>query len=284
MGGTPDPVVQWGAERRRVSSGGVGLGGLVTSSTTHTAPPLSVFDALLPGEVEVDADLSRVRRLQSRVLTASRLHEEETRGRRTYPCMVTLTYRDGADWRAEHVRGYLTSVRNWWRRFAKQPLRYVWVAELQQRGAVHYHVIFWMPAGFMLPKADKRGWWPHGSTRTEAARKPVAYLCKYASKVLHAHGFPKGARLFGVGGLQELRLVARWWALPAWARDQYGVGCGAVRRSGGGLEGRASGLSLPSPWRVSISRGRTLIRRMFSLVGGVPDVAGPYSMLRSSWS
>jgi len=267
----PDPVAQWHAEGRRVAS----KGGLVPSSTSDPRP--SIFDALLPGEVEVDAALGRARRLRQRVLTAARLQDEERRGCRTYPVMVTLTYRDGSEWCGRHISAYLHAVRLWWRRCAKQPLRYVWVAELQQRGALHYHVIFWMPAGFTLPKADKRGWWPHGSTRTEAARHPVAYLVKYASKVNDAHGFPKGARLFGVGGLQDLRTVARWWALPAWARGHFGVRCGAVRVPGGGIQGRASGLHVPSPWRVSLSRGRTLIRRMFSLLGELPNVCGPYS-------
>lgn len=263
------------------SKRGAEKGGLVPSSTSHSASA-SVFDALMPGEVEVDADAARVQRLRQRVLTASRLQDEELRGQRVYPVMVTLTYADGADWSARHISVYLNAVRLWWRRFAKRPLRYVWVAELQQRGAVHYHAIFWMPAGFTLPKADKRGWWPHGSTRTEAARKPVAYLCKYASKVEHAFGFPKGCRLFGVGGLQETISTYRWWALPSWARQQFGVACDAVRSVGGGVESRARRLSLPSPWRVSFSRGRTLIRRVFSHLGDVGNVCGPFSLLEFS--
>lgn len=241
---------------------------------------------LLPGEVEVDSFLTRVRRLRRRILTLARLHELELVGQRSYPVMVTLTYREGQPWAPMHVARYLGAVRDWWRRASKgaRRLRYVWVAELQKRGAVHYHVVFWMPRGFTLPKADKRGWWPYGSTRTEAARHPVAYVVKYASKCADVVGFPAGCRLYGGGGLGELQAVARWWGLPTWARSFFGVGCGAMRPAGGGVAGRASGLHLSSPWRVSLFKGRVLARQVVSWLGGLSpaSVVGPYSMLKGA--
>lgn len=235
---------------------------------------------LLPGESELDQGLQRARRLRARLSLAAGYHESEFVGRR-YTCMVTLTYRDGVEWQPGHVRAYLAAVRSWWRRTFPQsgrPLRYVWVAELTQRGVMHYHVIFWLPAGVLMPKADVRGWWPHGYTRTEAVRSPVAYVTKYASKVDNVAGFPKGARLYGIAGLRESRPVMRWWALPVWARELFGVRCGAGRVPGGGI-GPKYGEARSSPWEVSRVFGRTLVRQRFSYCDRIEGVSGPYCVL-----
>lgn len=239
--------------------------------------PLNV--PLLPGEQVIDAASSRVKRLRQRVLTTARLQSESLRHERSYPAMVTLTYREGAGWHGSHMSAYMHRVRQWWGRFMVRPLRYVWVAELQQRGAVHYHIVFWLPAGVTLPKSDKRGWWPHGSTRTEAARSPVAYLCKYASKVDNASGFPDGCRLHGNGGLRgEFLDMARWWALPAWARELCGVNSRARRVPGVGGFSTSCGEWFGSPWRAALSRGELVVRQVFSYLGAI-KASGPYSML-----
>ena len=80
--------------------------------------------------------------------------------------MVTLTYRDDVDWSPRQVSNYLKCVREWARRKAIF-LHYVWVLELTKRGRPHYHVLFWLPKGVSMPKADKQGWWKHGMTRSE---------------------------------------------------------------------------------------------------------------------
>ena len=95
--------------------------------------------------------------------------------------MVTLTYREDVEWSPRQVSGYLKCVREWARRKAIF-LHYVWVLELTKRGRPHYHVLFWLPKGVSMPKADKQGWWKHGMTRSEWAHSPVGYLCKYTSK------------------------------------------------------------------------------------------------------
>ena len=95
--------------------------------------------------------------------------------------MVTLTYRDDVDWSPRQVSNYLKCVREWARRKAIF-LHYVWVLELTKRGRPHYHVLFWLPRGISMPKADKQGWWRHGMTNTVPARSPVGYLCKYIKR------------------------------------------------------------------------------------------------------
>ena len=97
--------------------------------------------------------------------------------------MVTLTYREDVEWSPRQVSGYLKCVREWARR-KDIFIHYVWVLELTKRGRPHYHVLFWLPKGVSMPKADKQGWWKHGMTRSEWAHSPVGYLCKYTSKAL----------------------------------------------------------------------------------------------------
>ncbi len=136
------------------------------------------------------------------VLTAGRLLRDEVRpgGFRYKWAMVTATYRPEAEWDAKHVTRLINNIRDYLRRRG-HPMRYIWVLELQKRGAPHYHLMIELPAGLTLPKPDKRGWWAHGSTRIEWARHVLGYLAKYISKGTADDEFPKGARISGCGGL-----------------------------------------------------------------------------------
>ncbi len=217
------------------------------------------------------------------VTTAARLHEYELLNRRHKPAMLTLTYREVGAWHPKHISDLLQRVRVWMKRRGHR-MRYVWVAELQQRGALHYHVVFWLPRGLTLPKPDKQGWWPHGSTRIEWARRPAAYLAKYASKLDSkvGIGFPAGARLHGRGGFEELgRAVAQWFNLPTWAREICDLAGRAVRVAGVGLVERDTGVHLPSPWRVSCRSGTVTATRGWCYLNGLRGIAGPFSWLPS---
>jgi hypothetical protein len=251
------------------ASGGLGL---VTSHTSGTPE----------GLIELDPFLTRMRRLRRAVLTAARMHEHELRDEPRRTAMLTLTYRGISDWHPRHISYLLRLARLWLARRGCR-MRYVWVAELQQRGALHYHLLLWLPPSLVLPKPDNQGWWPHGSTRIEWARKPVGYLAKYASKLDSkvGAGFPPGARLHGHGGLDDFgRSVAQWFNLPHWAREVCDLAGRAVRVKGLGLVERDTGVCLPTPWRLSRSpSGTTYAERVFSYVDAVRDVAGPYSWL-----
>ena len=102
-------------------------------------------------------------------------------------------------------------------------LHYVWVLELTKRGRPHYHVLFWLPKGVSMPKADKQGWWKHGMTRSEWAHSPVGYLCKYTSKGIDFDSWgklPRGGRLYGHGGYTPaMRITRAWRVAPAWVRE-----------------------------------------------------------------
>lgn len=221
-------------ERQRAA----GLVELVTSQTWNPLDP----------ENQRKKRLSRMRRatLNGGDQITSGL---QLRGFRYKSAMVTLTYRPEVLWDTKHVSGFLDHCRKYLARRGF-PLLYVWVAELQQRGAVHYHVVLWLPKGITLPKPDKQGWWKHGSTRIEWARRPVAYLAKYTSKGEDVRKFPRGLRLHGRGGLiLSQRRVVSWWLLPRYVRDHFPhVGSHVTRVIGGGWVSHETGEWLEA-WR-----------------------------------
>lgn len=176
-------------------------------------------------------------------------HGYRTGGFRYRAVMLTLTYRDVDGWRSRHVADCVRHVRSWCARKGFR-LGYLWVAELQKRGAVHYHVVLWLPKGLTLPKPDKQGWWPHGMTNIAWARKPVGYLAKYASKGEDVQKFPKGLRLHGRGGLDlEQRRYVSWWLLPRYVREVVKEVGEVVRRcTGGGWTVLSTGEWIP-PWQ-----------------------------------
>lgn len=215
--------------------------GLVSIGTSHT--------------VIVENDpLRRVRRMRKGVFHSSRmidqgLIEDQARYKALF---VTLTYADDWDWRPDQISRYLTICREWARRRGFS-LRYVWVLELTKRGRPHYHVVFWVPRSLTMPKADKRGWWRCGFTKTERARNPVGYLVKYASKGASADSdIPFGARLWGAGGLTCSQLRERSVHMaPMWVRQLVPLSEG-VRRKDGWWFNSTTGWGYRSPWDVRL--------------------------------
>lgn len=254
-GGLADPV-----EPR---ASGLGLVSVPTMHKRFGVKPRRPFDVTAAAQAarrclsafEIDAESRRLAMLRMQVGVGARLHN--ARDVRSEEClMVTLTYRgDNDDWEPGHVRDFMTDVRNWCERRGFKA-RYVSVAELQQRGVIHYHVALWVPKGTRLPKPDQQGWWPHGMTRIEVARAAVPYLLKYLSKKeSKAIGsFPKGARIYGVGGLDaSARRTRRWLRLPSFVQGNADVADDWRRVDGGGWR-TAAGQHLPSEFeRVNVA-------------------------------
>jgi len=222
--------------------------------------------------------LRRIRRLKRSVWASGHLHGIAEPGQRAaVPWFVTLTYAKADGWRADHMSKAVHAFRLWCRRRRVQ-CRYTWVAEIQPRrlertgqAAVHYHLIAWLPVGLTMPfwdrpTADGRpAFWQHGMSETEVCRAGVGYLMKYLSKLGEFHRFPKGLRLYGIGGLdRQAQSVRGWLNLPMWARWSHGVG--EVARSAGRLVLRATGEVLQSPWSVRVVFGALVVRA----VGAVP--------------
>lgn len=213
--------------------------GLVSVPTSHKrGADLVALAERQPNAFVPDKVLTRLARLRRAVGFAARGHLVSEKGRRTDQClMVTLTYAGtNEDWKADHISGFMTHVREWCRRNGI-PCRYVWVAELQKRGVIHYHVALWVPHGARLPRPDRQGWWCHGMTRIEVARAAVPYLLKYLSKGAGdtLGSFPKGSRIYGVGGLEHsFRRARRWLGLPAFVQARSSIDDHWQRAEGGG--------------------------------------------------
>jgi len=203
----------------------------------------------------------RVKRLKKGVWLAGRFHETMSKKpghRPDIPYFVTLTYVGVNDWSPEHLTRATDAFRRHCERYGV-PSRYIWVAELQKRGAVHYHLVAWLPRGVPMPKWDQShiapsgrtvsAFWNHGMTNTQKVKNSATgYLMKYLQKCHEFLRFPDGLRLFGVGGLDpQFRSVRAWSNLPQWAQCEYGVG--ELRRCGSHIVVAQSGEIVPPVWK-----------------------------------
>lgn len=108
--------------------------------------------------------------------------------------MITLTYRKVEDYQAGHIHEFMKNVKQ---RLGSSLLAFAWVAELQARGAVHYHVMLVTESGKILPKPDDAGMWKYGMSRIEKART-FYYICTYLGKEYQKDldKFPRSCRLY----------------------------------------------------------------------------------------
>lgn len=249
--------------------------GLVNSSTSDTRPsgPIDLRPDRNADVIELDRDAGRLRKMRARVLEASSVHESD-RGE-LQPAMVTLTYADMGAWSPRHVSEALKRCRQWLARRGHR-MRYVWVAELQERGAIHYHVLAWFPRSKDRPPFwDQQGWWPHGASRSEWAEKPVGYMVKYVSKVGSKDRLPCGARMHGSGGfLLDEKARMSWHARPSWLRQLSSAMQHVKRRTGGGwVQKFACGLRVVqrSPYVVLRTGGKVILALKDSATGRHAD-------------
>jgi hypothetical protein len=194
------------------------------------------------------------------VISSSRIHQDELQqgGQRYRAAFVTLTYRPGNEPQPRHLSTFQTHVRNWLARRGAL-LRDVWVAELQERGAVHFHVLIFLPRGLTLPKPDKQGWWPHGFSNCKWVRRPVGYMVKYATKTRSKGALPPGQRLWGYAGLRGTgRDHLRWWLAPQWLRGMVVPG-DVLRRVGRWWENHTTGIAYRSPYELLDRVGDRLV-------------------------
>ena len=266
--------------------------GLVSLSTTCKAAGsgLSVVDFMAENSIEIDHQKARITRMQKSVgMAAKALHNLGEKNQRVW--MLTLTYRGtNRNWRAEHISRYLDGLRKWhYSRTGSKKLRYVWVAELQKRGVIHYHVCVWLDNGLTPPKPDsawkKNGvfqapMWGHGMSNRVAARSPVAYLMKYATKGDSNGRFPHGARIHGCGGLDEVGRGCRRWVLwPAYVQGNASIEDPFKPAPGGGYLNAETGELLRSEF-VPTGGGFTRFVRVRFTPRRVENTGGPFCWLQ----
>lgn len=185
---------------------------------------------MLGEAVVIDPRKARCQRLRRTITEAAKLHERHATwqsrrlGRSAYrKTFITLTYRPGETWEPRHVSRFVRLMRQWFQR-RDEACRFAWVGELQKRGALHYHVLVWVPRRLRLPRPDTCGWWPYGMSNIETARNPVGYMVKYATKTRpeDVKRLPKGVRLHGNGGHDphsRVTLRERLW--PMWVHGEW---------------------------------------------------------------
>jgi hypothetical protein len=219
--------------------------------------------------VEVSRVESRRRRMRAGVSLAARVLDDEARagGVRVHVVMQTLTYAPGVGWSRFDISRYRAAVVAFFRRRGVVA-RCVWVAELQGRGALHYHVLWWLPLCERIPMADARGWWSKGHTNTKRVGSAVGYISKGVGYVAKGQSgelaFPARVRIHGASGLSSGgRAWRAWQRLPAFVRVAWPDARPFARRlrgeeiriNGPGFVDPGSGEVVLSPWRVVSIRG-----------------------------
>lgn len=268
--------------------------GLVSVSTTCKDPVVVQFSENC---ITIDPKQCRVTRLRKGLgIAAKQLHNAGPKNQQIW--MQTLTYAgDNRNWRPEHISRYLDALRKWhYSRTGSKTTRYAWVAELQQRGVIHYHVIVWLSAGLTPPKGDtpwrrtdkfgnvhhESAMWPHGMSNRLRSTAPVAYLMKYASKIESKNigTFPHGARIHGAGGLDPTgRSIRRWVLWPAYVQGNASINDRFRPAPGGGYLNDQTGELLLSEYAPTGGGFCTFIK-----IRNTPrsiDASGPFSWLPS---
>lgn len=283
-------------EAQRLRQEARSASGLVSVSTTCKGVSVPVFAA--ENCIQIDRHQARVTRLRKGLgVAAKQLHNQGPVGQQIW--MQTLTYAgDNRDWKPEHISRFLDALRKWhYSRTGSKTTRYAWVAELQQRGVIHYHVIVWLSSGLTPPKPDtawrrrdKQGnvyveppMWPHGMSNRLRSTAPVAYLMKYASKIESKNigRFPHGARIHGAGGLDPSgRSIRRWVLWPAYVQGNASVSDTYRPAPGGGFVNAETGELLLSEFAPTGGGFSRFIR-----VRNTPrriDPSGPFSWYSSA--
>jgi len=158
----------------------------------------------------IDTQRMRLQNLRRRVHAWSRVVDDLKRsGQKFSMTMYRLSYDtegtlvDANDWKPLDISEFIDALHA---RMGKRLLAYAWVAELQQRGVIHYHVIVAHTGRAPMPdrvykSRDARGHmrsfdrlWSHGSSHTDFKVRSAFYLAAYVKKE-----YQKAYEFFPVG-------------------------------------------------------------------------------------
>ncbi|WP_185715934.1 hypothetical protein [Burkholderia sp. Bp9004] len=225
----------------------------LVSPTAARRPCLTAASALrfaeLVRKIERSATPSakkRKNKARKTLLSVIKALRRQARTTGLWAVALTLTFADDGELSPGHLSDFLERVRKALKRRG-YALPYAWV--LERGGRLHYHLTLWLPRGFELDKAKLAQWWPWGATWTAACRHVKRWAC-YMAKFNCVARLPKGARLFGYGGLDESgKAAAQHAALPRWLQALVPRGTRVCRVPGGGWANTDTGEIHRSPYR-----------------------------------
>jgi hypothetical protein len=144
--------------------------------------------------IVLDTFAIRLGRMKTRIFDWAQKVDEWRQSNPSRMVLITLTYKKKSDYRPGHIGDYLRNLK---KRLGKNLYAFGWVAELQARGAVHYHLVLVVKHGTDIPKPDKKGYWVHGMSKIETARTAF-YLATYTGKKYQKDlsKYPKSCRLY----------------------------------------------------------------------------------------
>ncbi|WP_338499415.1 rolling circle replication-associated protein [Delftia tsuruhatensis] len=187
----------------------------------------------------------RLRTARKKIQAITQEHRRIAKAKGLYAVCVTLTYADNSAFGAKHVTRFLNCLRSKLKRLG-YPLLYIWT--LERAHALHYHLILWLPHGFILNHQELERWWPWGRTWTKSCSTVSAWV-KYISKYKDKAGLPLAARLFGCGGLDAAgETSVRKAMMPLWLRRLVPRNVVLRRMAGGGWVDPQSGEVFLPPW------------------------------------
>lgn len=184
----------------------------------------TLYDREKKEYIVIDQKAARLSRMNKRVFAwADTMKPVKDKNSGCQMLMIGLTYKPGVEWKANDIRDFIARLKR--KVGQKNIIGMARVGELQQRGAVHYHIIIVVKKGVRIPKPDKSRLWLHGSSRVEVARSPF-YIVSYTKKKYQKEGiFPKGLRMYEVWINPEyITMLEKWYfrlsTLPAWLKAQ----------------------------------------------------------------
>jgi hypothetical protein len=204
------------ADHHEVTSEGSALGrDLTPNKQSYIKKRYIVFLDKLTGKViTVDTVKARYDRMRKRIKSWADVIGEIPGSRLV---MVGLTYRPGDEYHPNHIRDFMSRVK---RKLGDGLLGYAWVSELQERGALHYHVCMYLRKGTRFPLPDKAGWWPHGASKVVTAKSPY-YMLSYTKKKYQKDydKFPLGCHAFAVWIREDIMAEKlRYLSLKDWEK------------------------------------------------------------------
>lgn len=187
--------------------------------------------------------------------------------------MITLSYGDAdtkykmsEGWEPNHIREYMLQLR---KQLKDKLWAYGWVAEMQERQSLHYHIMVYVAPGTYIPTPDMpmkdgKKMWPHGHSKIETAERGPWYLIEYVGKEKQKEGLPAGARMFAVWigkkqataeELMDFRLSSAPPYLQKeirayYAKAQVSAAVKWARVTGGGWVIKCLGVIVQSDWGV----------------------------------